>query len=455
MTIAPTIEPSRPATTFSRAPLVHKLLGSLLEFRADQIGTLERMSRLGSPVSFRILNQHLHLVTDPAHIEHVLIGGARHYGKQTVGYWNLKKILGNGLLTSDGEFWRRQRRIAQPAFHRPRIEGLGAIMAQAAAEMVDGWRDGQIIELVREMMRVTLRVAGQCLLSRDISAAADEFGEAIAYGLTYVNYVKETPWAPPEWVPTPRNLRFRAAVRTLDRVIGGIIATRRRHADEFDDLLATLLRAKDPETGEQMSDAQLRDEIMTIIVAGHETTGSALTFTFDLLARHPEIEARLRAEVREVVGDRQPEIADLAKLPFNEQVILESMRLYPPAWMFARSVEADDAIGGYPVARGDWILLSPWVTQRRADLWPDPLRFDPERFAPQHAAGRHRYAYFPFAGGQRKCIGDRFALTEARLVLATVVQRAKLEALTSSPPVPDPQVTLRPRGDLPMRVTRL
>jgi cytochrome P450 len=385
----------------------------------------------------------------------VLIGGAKHYGKQTVGYWNLKKILGNGLLTSDGEFWRRQRRIAQPVFHRPRIEGLGAIMAQAADDMADGWRDGQRIELVREMMRVTLRIAGLSLLSRDISATADEFGKAIAYGLAYVNYVKETPWAPPEWVPTPRNRKFRAAVRTLDQVIGDIIAARRESDDDSSDLLATLLRARDPETGERMSDEQLRDEIMTIIVAGHETTGAALTFTFDLLARHPEVEARLRAELREVVGDRLPTTDDLAKLKYNARVLFEAMRLYPPAWMFARSVEADDDIHGYPVARGDWVLLSPWVTQRRADLWPEPQRFDPDRFAPERAAGRPRYAYFPFAGGQRKCIGDRFALTEARLVLATVLQRAKLEALTPSPPVLDPQVTLRPKGELPMRVTRL
>ena len=178
-------------STWRGAPVI----GSLLEFRADQIGTLERIARRGSPVAFRILNQTLHLVSDPEHVEHVLIGGAKHYGKQTVGYWNLQKILGNGLLTSDGAFWRRQRRIAQPVFHRPRVESFGAIMARAAAEMADGWRDGQRIELVREMMRVTLRIAGLSLLSRDISADADAFGRAIKLGLEHVNYVKETPWA--------------------------------------------------------------------------------------------------------------------------------------------------------------------------------------------------------------------------------------------------------------------
>jgi cytochrome P450 len=442
----------RPAAATYRGP---RILGALREFRSDQLGTLERMAALGNAVCFRILHQHHHLITEPAQIEHVVVTGAKRYGKEVSGYVSMRKMLGNGLLTSDGAFWRRQRRIAQPAFRKPRIDGFGEIMAAAAEDMVSRWRDGETIDLEREMMRVALRVAGLTLLSRDLSAEIDEFREALDVGVEYINYDKETPWAPPLWVPTRRNRRFCAALDVYDRVVGNIIAERRATRARSNDLLDVLMHARDPETGEGMSDRQLRDEVMTIIAAGHETTGAALTWAFHLLARHPQIEGALRAELGEVLGGRTPTAEDLPSLTYNERVVHEVLRLYPTVWIFARSVEEDDDILGYPVRRGDWVILSPWITQRRPDLWPDPECFDPDRFVPERVAARHRYAYFPFGGGQRKCIGDRFALTEARLVLATVLQRVRLEALYDGTPEIQPQISIRSRGVLPMRVTRL
>jgi cytochrome P450 len=436
------------------------LVGALPEFRADALGTLERMAELGSPVRFYLLHQRLHLLTEPAHVEHVLVSGARYFGKQTVGYRRMRRVVGMGLLTAEGAFWRRQRRIAQPAFRKPRIDGFGQIMTEAAEAMVERWEDGAQIDLAREMMAVTLRVVGLTLLSRDVSSNADEVGEALTVGLEHIMYRMQTPWAPPEWVPTDRNRTFRAAVHTLDRVVRGIVSERREAGAEGgggerpEDLLDIFMSARDPETGEGMSDEQLRDEVMTMFLAGHETTAMTLAWTFDLLARHPEVEARLRGELACLEG-RTPTIADLPKLPYGERVLLEAMRLYPPAWLLGRSASEANDLGGYPIRAGDWVFISPWLTHRRPHIWPEPERFDPDRFAPQRAAGRHRYAYFPFAGGQRKCIGDRFAMVEARLILATVLQRARLEPRYDGPLEPDPLVTLRPRGDMPMRVSRL
>ncbi len=435
--------------TWRGAPIV----GALADLRKDQLGTLERMAELGSPVSFRILNKRLHLLSDPDQIDRALVGNVRAYDKRTVGYDHLRTVVGNGLLTSEGGFWRRQRRIAQPAFKRPRIEGFAAIMTESAEDMVESWRDGEVVDILREMMRVTMRIAGLSLLSRDVSAAADEVGEALTTAIEHVSYRTETPWAPPDWVPTPRNRQFRAALATLDRVVADILRARRAGQTEQGDLLDILMTATDPETGEGMSDEQLRDEVMTIFLAGHETTAVALAWTFDLLGRHPDVAARLREEVDGALGGRAPTIDDLPRLPYAEKVLYESMRLYPPAWMVERSAAVDHEIAGHPIRRGDWVLISPWVTHRRADIWPDPSRFDPERFGPEsREKARPRYAYFPFGGGQRKCIGDRFALVEARLILAAVVQRASLEATREHPPAPDPLVTLRPGGGTPMRV---
>jgi cytochrome P450 len=254
----------------------------------------------------------------------------------------------------------------------------------------------------------------------------------------------------PPLMPRPRR-----ALRTLDEVVFGILRDRRRGASEGGDLLSTLVELRDEETGEGMSDRQLRDEVMTLLLAGHETTANALAWTWHLLGRHPAAAERLRAELAAVLGRRMPTVADLPQLPWTRMVLEEAMRLYPPAWLISRAAMEDDVIGGYHVPRGATVILSPWVTHRHPDLWDDPERFDPERFAPARVAARPRFAYFPFGGGPRLCIGSGFAMTEAQLVLASVASRYRLEPVPGHEPRLEPLVTLRPRDGLPMRVCRL
>lgn len=433
----------------------YPLVGALNELRRDQLGTFERIAQYGDAVRFHIPGKTGHLLSHPDHVQRVLVGGARNYGKQTMGYRRMRAILGNGLVTSDGDFWLRQRRIAQPAFHRRRIENFAHTMTGIAEQTVASWADGERIDISREMMGLTLRVVGRTLLSREVGQETGEIGDALGTVLEHVMYRTTTPWSLPDWVPTSRNRRFQRASQVLDRVVAEIIAERRREGSgDGQDLLGMLMQARDEDTGEGMNDTQLRDEVMTIFLAGHETTAMALGWTFHLLGQHPEVEQQLRAELREVLGDRAPTLDDLQQLELTDRVVSESMRLYPPVTMIARSARADDDVCGHPVRAGDWVFLSPWVTHRRADLWPEPERFDPDRFRPERTAERPRYAYFPFAGGPRKCIGDHFARMEARLVLATILQRVHLHPESSGPVTPRPLVTLRPEPGLPMRVQR-
>lgn len=453
-------QPAAPA----RRPVVdwpgHWLLGPLAELRDDQLETFLRMAKAGDAVRFRVLHRRIHLLTAPEQVGHVLVENVKNYGKQTRGYAAIRGVVGNGLLTSEGSFWLRQRRISQPAFHKKRIEAFGEVMAQSSARLADGWTDGQSIDVAHEMMGVTLQIVGLTLLSKDVGGHADAVGDALTTGLQHVMYRMNTPWAPPSWMPTARNRKVRAALTTLDDLVNGVIAERRgmleRQQDVPDDLLSMLMRTKDEDTGEAMSDAQLRDELLTLILAGHETTAMALSWTIHLLSKHPEIEEAVRAEIVATCGERLPGMDDLRGLALTDRVIQESMRLYPPAWMLGRNALADDDIAGHPVKAGDWVFMSPWVTHRRPDLWPDPERFDPDRFLPEAVARRPRFAYFPFSAGQRKCIGDQFAKMEAVLVLATLMQRARFERVPgANEPIPEPLVTLRPKGGLPMRVRRI
>lgn len=435
----------------------HPLLGALFALRDDRLGAMLEMGTAHDIARFRIVHQPAVLLSHPDAIQHVLIDNARNYEKHTFGYKRMKVVLGNGLVTSEGDFWLRQRRIAQPAFHRRRIEGFADLMTRAATDMVAQWPEDGILPLDREMMRVTLRVVGESLLSRDVSADADEVGDAIGVALEHVMKRITTPWSLPERVPTPGNLRFRRAMATLDRVVGEILSERRRAAlageQARGDLLDMLLGSQDAETGEFMNDVQLRDEVMTIFLAGHETTAMALTWTIHLLTLHPEMQEAVAREVDEVLGGRPPTLEDFGRLALTGRVVDESMRLFPPVWVIARRAREADRVMGQPIEPGDYVFLSPWVTHRRAELWPDPERFDPDRFLPERSSERHRFAYFPFSGGRRKCIGDHFALLEARLILAVMLQRARFERVPGPAPIPEPLITLRPRHGLNVAVT--
>ena len=432
------------------------LLGSLPELQRDALGFLGGLSRYGDLVRMRFGASRYYFLNHPDYIQRVLVDNHRNYGKDTIGWRNLRLLLGRGLLTSEGDFWLRQRRIAQPAFHRERIAGFGRTMADAAAEMLDRrWAaaGGGPIDVAAEMMRLTLKIVGQTLLSTDVTAEQDEVGRALGVALHQGMARITAPYRYlPLAIPTPENRRYRAARAALDRLIYRMIAERRRDGRRRDDLLSMLLEARDPETGEGMNDGQLRDEAMTIFLAGHETTANALSWTFYLLARHPEAAEKLAAEARGVLGGRRPSLEDLPRLPYARLAVHESLRLYPPAWFTTRSVVSDDELGGFRIRGGSTVMISAYVTHRHPEFWTRPEAFEPERFAGDRLRQLPRFAYFPFGGGPHQCIGNEFAMMEAVLILSAVAARYRLELVEGRPVEPDPLITLRPRHGLLMRL---
>ncbi len=431
-------------------PRGHAVLGSLPAARRDPLKMfLEAFRDHGDVVRFRFGALVAHLVSSPAGANHILAENNKNYGKQTRGYESLRYVLGNGLLTSEGDFWKRQRRIAQPAFHKQRIGGFAQAMVRAASDAAARFesRRGQVIDVAGEMMRLTLRIVGETLLGYDPSGEASEVSTALTFLLTMVNErTSRLLFFGRPVLPTPENFRIRRSLAVLDRIVQRIIAERRKQPG--DDLLSMLMEATDESTGEKMDDRQLRDEAMTIFLAGHETTANALTWTWLLLSRYPAALRELRQELAEVLGGRAPSIEDLPRLRFTKMVIEESMRLYPPAWVIARSVAAADEIGGYEIPAGSIVFVSPYVVHRHPGFWQDPEGFDPRRFE----AEKPRGAYFPFGGGPRMCIGNGFATMEAELVLATVAQRVRFELQPGHPVTLDPSITLRPRYGMKMMV---
>lgn len=452
------------ATPAPAAPLLHTpklaslpgvpVFGALPALQKDPLGVLARGTlEYGPAVRLPLPIVEAFVLSDPRLVEHVLVTNSRNYVKQTRGYEMLRKVLGNGLVTSEGDFWKRQRRIAQPAFHRERMVAFGETMTRAATELVDGWALGQRFDVAEAFMRVTLRLVGETLLSADVTGAASEVGQALTVALEHLIHRTLHPFGFPEWVPTPRNLAFKRALAELDRVVLELIAARRAGHGPTNDLLAMLMEAKDPETGEGMSDAQLRDEVMTIFLAGHETTANALAWTVMLLGKAPEVERRLVRELETVLGGRVPTMSDVPKLTYTSMVLKESMRLYPPVWSLARRVVEDDVVDGVLLPKQSIVFLCPFALHRHPSHWRDPEAFDPERFAPD-APAPVKGAYLPFSMGQRKCIGDTFAMVEAQLVLATVLSRVHLALVPGQAFEPEPVITLRPRGGVQVVATR-
>ena len=441
------------------------LTGMMGAFREDSLGAMMDLSReYGDAVRFRFfLHYHGYLFSHPDHVQHILQTNNRNYTKLPApGNALLQPLVGHGLLTSDGDFWLRQRRLAQPAFHRRRIASFAATMTDAAGEMLARWRGpaaaGQALDVVEEMTRLTLEIAGKTLFSVDLTREADTVGDAFTAASTELMNFFRIPFGPYlvnlSWWPGARAMRRHVAA--LDEVVEGVIEERRRQREAgrgaSDDLLDMLMDARDEETGEGMSDEQLRDEVMTLMLAGHETTSLALSWTLYLLSEHPVVRRRLEAEVDEVLGGRTPETEDKADLTYTTMVLEESMRIYPPAYAMSRYCVEADRVGGYDVPAGSAVTLSPYVTHRHPDFWEDPERFDPERFRPERQAERPRFAYMPFGGGPRQCIGNRFAMTEATLILAMLTQRYRLDLVPGHPVETEPLITLRPRHGLRMRI---
>jgi cytochrome P450 len=425
--------------------------------RRDPIAVFtDAARRFGDVAHLKLGPLHGVLITRAEDVRHVLQDNARNYHKSPL-YEKVKLSVGNGLLTSEDAFWLRQRRMAQPAFHRERIAELAAVMADAARETADRWDapagDAQPLDVAEEMMRLTQTIVLRTLLGADLGPFADELDRAWAL----VNEgISERFWSLglTDRLPTPRNRRFWRALAVLDGAVFHIIDVRRRAARETGDLLSMLMSARDEESGDAMTDRQLRDEVMTILLAGHETTSLALAWTWYLLSQNIAARDRLEAELDAVLGARPPEYGDLVRLPYARMVIEEAMRLYPPAWGISRQAIGPDEIGGYHIPRGWVVLVVPFVIHRLPAYWEDPERFDPDRFTPERAGARPKFAYLPFGAGPRQCIGNQFAMIEAHLVLATLAQRYRL-SLTSGPPVePWPLVTLRPRHGVRMQIER-
>ncbi len=429
--------------------------GSLGELQRDALGFLAGLrARFGDVSSFHALFWRFVLVSHPDQARRVLQENHRGYTKNTIDYRMLKHFLGEGLLTADGPHWLRQRRLIQPLFHSAALARFGETMTRMTDSMVDGWasraREGAVVDVAREMTRLTLRIIGNAIFDLDLDDEDDSIGGAV----TIVNrhFGQQGIEAIMPWLPTPRVLRYRRAVREIERVVNGIIEARRKADDGRRDLVSLLLAVRSEEGDERMSDRQVRDEVVTLLAAGHETTANALAWTFHLLGRHRHVEEELRAELARTLGGRSPTVADLPALPYTRRVIEESMRLYPPAWVVSRAPAEGDELGGYAITPKMVVLVSPYVTHRHPDVWPDPDRFDPDRFRDEQVAARPKSSYLPFGGGPRLCIGAGFAMMEAQLVLATVAQRIRLEPASDAPVVPEPLVTLRPRDGLPMRL---
>jgi cytochrome P450 len=445
--------------TIAPGPPGLPLLGHLLPFRRDVLGLLvSSRQRCGDVVRFRLGPLVLHLVAHPDAIRRVLQERMDLYDKETRSSGKIRGMTGLGLLTASGELWRRQRRLIQPGFRPAAVAGFMERMTAATTAMLERWERhaaaGEPLDAASEMMRLTYTIVGRTLFGADVSGDAGAVEEAMAVLLAHTYGRLERIVDPPLWIPTPGNRRFRAALSIVDRVVYRILEERRRRPEASwpDDLLSTLLRERDEETGHGMTDEELRNEAITLLLAGHETTANALAWTLYLLARHPEALERLRQEALAALGDRPPTPGDLHALPFAERVLRESMRLYPPIWAMERRAVADDELAGYRIPAGSTVVVSPWVTHRHPDFWDDPERFDPDRFTPERAAGRPTLAYIPFGGGPRFCVGGHFAMVEALVITVMVARSWRLRLEPAPPVVPRPGITLRPLHGVWMRL---
>jgi cytochrome P450 len=430
------------------------LIEYVRRLRENQLSVLAPEVFHRNLVRQRFLFHRSFFVNKPEYIEQVLLTNQQNYVKSQFARTVLGSLLGEGLLLSEGAFWRRQRRIAAPAFQHKRIAALLDAMSADAEAMAARWQDrSEPFDVAAEMMALTLSIIARTMFSSDVSGEVETLrrlmDEVLSKRVNLLDF-----FGLPKWLPRRNSKSYRAAVAAFDVLVARLIAERRAGGDDRDDLLSMLLAARDPDTGEGMSDKELRDEILTIFVAGHETTANALSWTWYLLAQHPEVEARLHAELGRVLGGRAPSFADLAELKYMRMVFEEALRLYPPAHMIARTAVKEDCIGGVRVSAGVSIFISIYTTHRNPTLWPEPERFDPERFAPEAVARRHRFAYLPFGGGPRICIGSSFAMAEAQVILATLAQRYRLRLVPGHDVEPVGLVTLRAKNGVWMTLER-
>jgi cytochrome P450 len=427
------------------------VIGYLREFRNNPPNFLSDLARQhGDVVHFKLGPQDMYLLNNPDYIRDVLVTHNRNFVKSR-GLQMAKRFLGESLLTSEGEFHRRQRRLAQPAFHRQRINAYAESMIDHALRTRERWQNGETRDIWQEMMRLTLSIVGKTLFDADVEAQAPEIGKALTDVMQLFNRITNPFSALLDKLPLPGNIRWIKAKARLDETIYRIINERRASGRDQGDLLSMLLLAQDEEgDGSSMTDQQVRDEAMTLFIAGHETTANALTWTWYLLSQHPEIESGLHREIDEVLSGRLPTAGDFTSLRYTEMVFAESMRMYPPAWTMGRRVLEDYRVGQYVIPSGSIILMSPWVMHHDPRFYPEPYTFDPERWRTEAREARPKFSYFPFGGGPRVCIGEQFAWMEGVLLIATIAQKWKMRLAPGQIVEPRAMVTLRPKYGMRM-----
>ncbi len=435
------------------------LLGNLLDLRKDSLGFIKKVQKeFGDIAHFKAGKYRIYLVSHPDYAQRVFQDHYKNYGKQTKAWRKFRDFLGNGLLSNEGEFWKRQRRISQPAFHRDKIASFAAQMVQDTEELLKKWetayQKNEPIDISSEMMHVTLQIMGETLLSANLSGDAEKVREAMTTTLRITNERLRSFIEVPLSIPTPKNRRFLKARQTLDDIVYKIIEDRQNKKNQYQDLLSMLMNTVDEETDERMNKKQLRDEVMTIFLAGHETTANALSWTFYLLSQKPEAEERLSSEIHSVLNGRAPTLADIPQLAYTERVVKESMRLCPPVPIIGRSVTEDDEMGGYFIPKNSVVLTTPYLTHRHPDFWENPEKFDPDRFLSERFSKLPKYAYFPFGGGPRLCIGNNFAMMEAVLILATIAQRYQLKLIPDQKIEVEVAITLRPKYGIKMQLEK-
>jgi cytochrome P450 len=449
------MNPKLTSRSFPPGPKRVVPFSGLLAYRRGPLPYFQNLAKQYGDISyFKIGPQEAYFLNHPDLIRDLLVTNNQNFMKGLV-LQRAKRMLGEGLLTSEGDFHRRQRRLAQPAFHRHRIASYAEVMTNYTIRIRERWHDGMTLDMSEEMMRLTLAIVGKTLFDADVESESGEVGEAMNVVMELFDTLTMPFFEFLSKLPLPQLRRFDNARAKLDRIIFRLIEDRRKSGVDRGDLLSMLLLAQDTEgDGGQMTDQQLRDELITVFLAGHETTANAMTWTWYLLSQHPEVEQRLHRELDDVLGLRTPTFADVADLRYTEMVLAESMRLYPPAWAIGRLSVVDCEIAGYEVPRKSLVLASQFVMHRDARYYKDPLKFDPERWGPEERESRPQFAYFPFGGGPRRCIGEGFAWMEGILLIATLAQRWRMRLVPHHPVALKPLITLRPKHGMKMIVTR-
>jgi len=438
-------------------PRGYPLLGVMPEMVSDMLGLFTNTAReYGGIAQFKLLNKTYLLVTNPDYVKYILQDNYKNYVRGR-SVETGRVLLGNGLPLIDGDFWLRERRILQPAFHRERLEKLANVVTNVIDGFIQDWeaksRTDQALDLDDEMMRLTLTVIIKSMFSAEIDDKIQSLSQAFNVASKFMLWRSQQMWAPPLSVPIPRNVEYIQALKVLNDTIYPLIEDRRKNPK--DDLLGMMLEMHDANTGEGMSDQQARDEVVTLFFAGHETTAATMAWAFYLLSQHPEVEEQMRVEIKNVLNGRQPAFADLPKLVYLQQVINEVLRLYPSAYLFAREAVVDDLLDGYAIPANTLIFITPFVTHRDPKYWPDPERFDPDRFTAEQVARRPRHVYYPFGEGPHVCLGNNFALMEMQLILAMTLQRFRLRLLPNHPIAFKPEATLRPKYGMKMTIERI